>query len=175
MRPLAAPTMNLAVDASVSAAINFRLQVVAFVIPVFVALFATRSASGIPQIIQMAQSKTPQQVGSKWGARVFYGDAIVYLSRVIYHLRRGFPVSCWSELFPLLLQNLACFALLRSSKIQEKPEGPRRWLTIGADAGFLVTLGVAMAMLPVRFLPLLCLWSIPLSVSSYGTLPAPSP
>ena len=165
---LAAPRMNLAVDVSVSTAISFRLQAVAFIIPVFVALFATKSASGIPQIIAMARSKTPQQVGSKWGTRVFYGDAIVYLSRVVYHLRRGFPVSCWSELIPLLLQNLACFALLRSAKRREGPEGMRRWLTAGLDAGFVAALGVIMVMLPARYLPLLCLWSMPLSVSSYS-------
>lgn len=163
-----APMMNIPVDVTVASAISGRLEAIACSIPVFIALFATRSSSGITSITKMARSKTPQQVSSKWGTRVFYGDAIVYLSRIIYHVRRGFPVSCWSELFPLLAQNLICFALLRRAKISPGPGKKRQWLTIGLDAGLLVTLSVAMATLPARLLPLLCLWSIPLSVSSYS-------
>lgn len=160
--------MNLAVDATVSAAVEGRLHSLGITIPVFVALFATRSSSGVPQIVQMARSKTPKQVASKWGARVFYGDSLVYLSRIIYHLRRGFPVSCWSELIPLMVQNLACFILLRKTLSDGPDKRRRQLLTVGFDAAFLVAMGAAMFTLPARLLPLLCLWSVPLSVSSYG-------
>ena len=126
--------MKLAVDATVSAAVEGRLHSLGITIPVFVALFATRSSSGVPQIVQMARSKTPKQVASKWGARVFYGDSLVYLSRIVYHLRRGFPVSCWSELIPLMVQNLACFILLRKTLSDGPDKRRRQLLTVGFDA-----------------------------------------
>ena len=64
------------------------------------------------------------QVASKWGARVFYGDALVYLSRIVYHLQRDFPIACWSELVPLMLQNLLCFVIVRRSRANEPEHGP---------------------------------------------------
>ena len=35
------------------------------------------------------------------------------------------------------------------------------------DAAFLAALGLLMLRLPTRLMPLLCLWSVPLSISSY--------
>ena len=168
-----------AISPAAAAAIERRLESLACAVPVAVAVFATRSSSGIPQIVEVLQSKTPKQVSSKWGPRVFFGDAVVYMSRMVYHLRRGYAVSCWSELIPLMLQNLACFYITRSrlvlptdkgAKLLARPWAQRanEWLKLTLDAAFLVALGVFMAWLPSRFLPILCLWSTPLSIVSYA-------
>ena len=93
------------------------MQALACAVPVAISVLATRSSSGIPQIAEVmgqTKSKTPSQVATKWGPRVFFGDAVVYMSRFIYHMRRGYPLACWSELIPLMLQNVICFYLTRS-------------------------------------------------------------
>ena len=178
------PFMELKLEPVIAAALDRRLESIACVIPAAVAMLATRSASGVPQIVQMARSRTPGQVASKWGPGVFYGDALVYMSRAAYHLRRGYAVSCWSELIPLTLQNLLCFTLLRhsrasaraddedyaGSKLLPRPWARRigKWFKLSLDVVLLATLSGLMFFLPQRMLPLLCLWSVPLSVMSYG-------
>lgn len=147
---------------SFAAAMAARVSFVAITAPAALAVFATRSSSGVPQIVEMVNSKSPEKVADKWGARVFYGDAVVYLSRAAYHVRKGYHVSTWSELIPLTLQNLLCFAVVRSAKT----ERPRLEFTL--DAALLCALGALMASLPARLLPALCLWSVPLSLCSYG-------
>lgn len=178
----AAPKMLLEeLDPAFLAAIDHRLSSIACVVPVATALFATRSASGIPQIIQMIRTRTPSEVAAKWGAGVFYGDALVYLSRAAYHLRRGYAISCWSELIPLCLQNIFCFVLVRvAAKEMAEPTGSkgpftppslrsiRQWLKWSLDAVVLGALVAGMFALPPKLLPLLCLWSVPLSICSYG-------
>jgi len=120
-RPRPGSSMSLPLDSSliidtVSPAIERRMQALACAVPVAISVLATRSSSGIPQIAEVMQtkSKTPSQVATKWGPRVFFGDAVVYMSRFIYHMRRGYPLACWSELIPLMLQNVICFYLTRS-------------------------------------------------------------
>lgn len=175
--------MSLPLDvgqaAVVGDAISNRFQAIACAVPMVTAVVATRSSTGIPQIVEMFSRKTPRQVAAKWGPRVFFGDAVVYMSRMAYHMRRGYALSCWSELIPLLLQNLACFML--ASRPEESAEGEgsdkllarpwarrtNRWLKLALDMGFLSALGFAMYRLPSRLLPVLCLWSVPLSISSY--------
>ena len=253
-RPLGS-SMSLPLDSSliidtVSPAIERRMQALACAVPVAISVLATRSSSGIPQIAEVmgqTKSKTPSQVATKWGPRVFFGDAVVYMSRFIYHMRRGYPLACWSELIPLMLQNVICFYLTRSrgfetdetngEKEGEKleklhchhrhpipplatqyrrspplhdrctPPPPHnrhccsipadvslllphplshygclaivgalarpwarqadQWLKLVLDAAFLAALGLLMLRLPTRLMPLLCLWSVPLSISSY--------
>jgi hypothetical protein len=41
------------------------------------------------------------------------------------------------------------------------------WLKLVLDAAFLAALGLLMLRMPTRLIPLLCLWSVPLSISSY--------
>ena len=121
-QPLGSSSMSLPLDSSliidtVSPAIERRMQALACAVPVAISVLATRSSSGIPQIAEVmgqTKSKTPSQVATKWGPRVFFGDAVVYMSRFIYHMRRGYPLACWSELIPLMLQNVICFYLTRS-------------------------------------------------------------
>lgn len=179
------PLDSLIID-TVSPAIERRMQALACAVPVAVSVLATRSSSGIPQIAEVMgrKSKTPSQVATKWGPRVFFGDAVVYMSRMAYHMRRGYPLACWSELIPLMLQNIICFYLTRSRGFEPdepdgeedgeklllaRPSGRRadRWLKLVLDAAFLAALGLLMLRLPAKLLPLLCLWSVPLSISSY--------
>ena len=172
--------VGVVLDAIPQAAIERRLQAVACTIPAAVAVLATRSSSGIPQIVEMFDSKSPRQVASKWGSRVFFGDAVVYLSRLVYYVRRGYALSCWSELVPLMLQNLWCFYLTRSrevetqtdetAKLLARPWARRanKWLKLSLDAAFLSALGLLMIRLPSRLLSALCLWSVPLSITSYA-------
>ena len=130
-RPLGG-SMSLPLDSSliidtVSPAIERRMQALACAVPVAISVLATRSSSGIPQIAEVmgqTKSKTPSQVATKWGPRVFFGDAVVYMSRFIYHMRRGYPLACWSELIPLMLQNVICFYLTRSQGFEtDEPNG----------------------------------------------------
>jgi len=187
-RPLGG-SMSLPLDSSliidtVSPAIERRMQALACAVPVAISVLATRSSSGIPQIAEVmgqTKSKTPSQVATKWGPRVFFGDAVVYMSRFIYHMRRGYPLACWSELIPLMLQNVICFYLTRSQGSEtDEPNGENegalarpwarradQWLKLVLDAAFLAALGLLMLRLPTRLMPLLCLWSVPLSISSY--------
>ena len=119
-------TMSLPLDSSlildtVSPAIERRMQALACAVPAAISVLATRSSSGIPQIAEVfarKKSKTPSQVATKWGPRVFFGDAVVYMSRCIYHMRRGYSLACWSELIPLMVQNVVCFYLTRSRGIE---------------------------------------------------------
>ena len=92
---------------SIAEAVGMRIESLFVAAPMAVAMVATRSSSSIPQVVELARLKKPSVVAAKWGARVFFGDAVVYLSRAGYHLRRGHSFACWSELVPLLLQNSA--------------------------------------------------------------------
>jgi hypothetical protein len=76
-----------------------------------------------------------------------------------------------------MLQNLVCFYLTRSrhvptggAKLLARPWARRanRWLKLSLDAAFLVALGIFMVRLPARLLPILCFWSVPLSIFSYA-------
>ena len=168
-------SMSLPLDSSLivdtfSPAIERRMQALACAVPVAISVLATRSSSGIPQIAEVMdrrQSKTPSQVATKWGPRVFFGDAVVYMSRMAYHVRRGYPLACWSELIPLMLQNIICFYLTRSRGFDpDEPAGGKllladHWLKLVLDATFLAALGLFMVRLPTKLLPLLCLWSVP--------------
>ena len=131
--------MSLPLDSSliidtVSPAIERRMQALACAVPVAISVLATRSSSGIPQIAEVmgqTKSKTPSQVATKWGPRVFFGDAVVYMSRFIYHMRRGYPLACWSELIPLMLQNVICFYLTRSQGSEtDEPNGENEGETL---------------------------------------------
>lgn len=137
-RPLGG-SMSLPLDSSliidtVSPAIERRMQALACAVPVAISVLATRSSSGIPQIAEVmgqTKSKTPSQVATKWGPRVFFGDAVVYMSRFIYHMRRGYPLACWSELIPLMLQNVICFYLTRSQGSEtDEPNGENEGETL---------------------------------------------
>ena len=175
-------TMSLPLDSSlildtVSPAIERRMQALACAVPAAISVLATRSSSGIPQIAEVfarKKSKTPSQVATKWGPRVFFGDAVVYMSRCIYHMRRGYSLACWSELIPLMVQNVVCFYLTRSRGIEAaKTDGEKdgwlarpwarradEWLKLALDAAFFAALGLLMLRLPTRLMPLLCLWSV---------------
>ena len=132
---------------SIAEAVGMRIESLFVAAPMAVAMVATRSSSSIPQVVELARLKKPSVVAAKWGARVFFGDAVVYLSRAGYHLRRGHSFACWSELVPLLLQNLTCFAVLRFSDGADGSDGGasarpwasrlNRWLKLVLDAAAL--------------------------------------
>ena len=137
-------------------------------------LLAARQESRRLRVFARKKSKTPSQVATKWGPRVFFGDAVVYMSRCIYHMRRGYSLACWSELIPLMVQNVVCFYLTRSRGIEAaKADGEKdgwlarpwarradEWLKLALDAAFFAALGLLMLRLPTRLMPLLCLWSV---------------
>lgn len=150
------------VDAAVQVAMVSRLHFVAACTPLLIAVLGTRSASGLPDIARLLKSKDARGLS----ARVFYGDALVYMSRAVYHIRMGYPISCWSELLVLLAQNLGLFALVRKYRMANER---RFWVKSGLDAAFLLAAAVAcMLVLPARLVPWLCLWTVPLALGSYG-------
>ena len=129
-RPTASSRMALETlpgGLSIAEAVGMRIESLFVAAPMAVAMVATRSSSSIPQVVELARLKKPSVVAAKWGARVFFGDAVVYLSRAGYHLRRGHSFACWSELVPLLLQNLTCFAVLRFSDGTDGSDGGVCW------------------------------------------------
>ena len=156
---LAAPpvAMPVAVDPAVAAAMVGRMLFVGATLPITTAALSTRGSSGLPQIAQSIVQRKPP------AARLNQGDSLVYLSRIIYHLRMGYAVSMWNELLLLLVQDVACLALRHTFG------GSRRaLLKIARDLGCLTIAALVMSRLPSRLLPLLCLWTVPLALFSYG-------
>ena len=107
-----------------------------------------------------------------------YGDAVVYLTKVVYHVRRGYPLSSFLE-FPLLLAQNAAFigllhilgeaGLVRGWLPPAGPQerGSRRTLCVVADVAIIGALVGALFRLPTRVLPLLGGLTVPLLFSSY--------
>lgn len=158
--------MDAGMAPAVVAAVEYRLLTCATMAPAVIAAVATRSSSGLPQIARLLRTKSARGMQS---SRVYYGDALVYQSRAVYHLRRGYPVACWSELLVLTAQNLACFALCRAFKADSQHRARARLRNTAAlDAVFLGSAIAALFALPARLLPALCLWTVPLSLASYG-------
>ena len=147
---------------AVAAALTERLRFVGTTLPVASAAISTRGSSGLPQIVESVRDRVPPP------ARFHFGDALVYLSRITYHARMGFPVAMWSELVLLLVQNMACLAL-RYRYVDSKSSAPLKSLArLARDCGCLTVAGLAMLRLPARWMPLLCLWTVPLALFCYG-------
>ena len=144
----------------VAAAITTRLRFVGSTLPVFSAAVSTRGKSGLPQIVQSIREQEPPPARSTGT-----GDALVYMSRIIYHARMGFPIAMWSELVLLLLQNLACLGL--RSRFS-KSDARQTAVQLATSFGCLSLAALAMMRLPSRLMPLLCLWTVPLALFSYG-------
>ena len=86
----------------------------------------------------------------------------------------GYHIALWSELVLLLLQNTACLALHYRFADPKPEDGGGRskktvaLLSLGRDLGFLCIAALAMMRLPSRLMSILCLWTVPLALVSYG-------
>lgn len=160
------------------AAMRRRLWAIGTVVPVLTAAFSSRSLpGGLADIIQAVRSKgetlRERIENPYWRATVegqrfakgAFGDALVYMSRTAYHLRRGYSLATWSELPVLLLQSLSWVMLRRRFSGQ-----PRRLAGVlaGLDLGVLAAVAFGLSRLPERLLPALCLWTAPLAAASYS-------
>lgn len=138
-----------------------------------VGMMAGSAAKGMPQILRIVNSKSVKGLSPI----AFYGDGMVYLSKVAYHVRMRYPVEAWGELLFLLGQNAVCINLLhRYSKddsevgmIRPLAKGPKfRWVRAIADALILASAGLMFANLPDRWLPFLSLATAPMLLTSYS-------
>ena len=71
-----------------------------------------------------------------------------------------------SLLLPHPLSHYGCLAIV-GALARPWARQADQWLKLVLDAAFLAALGLLMLRLPTRLMPLLCLWSVPLSISSY--------
>ena len=150
-----APT---AFDPAVAAAVNARMLFVGTFLPLVTAAVTTRGSTGVPSLVRSLNRKEPPPATN-------VGDSLVYLSRIVYHLRMGYAISMWNELLLLLGQNVASTALLHRFCDKRRPTA---LLCLARDLGLLLLAAVAMARIPTKWLPLLCLWTVPLALVSYG-------
>lgn len=157
-----APTLSiltdLALEPAVAAAISSRLLFVGTFLPIATAAISTRSSSGWPQIVQSFRNQQPP-------LPVNIGDSFVYLSRIVYHMRMGYAFSTWNELVLLFGQNIACTALRHRFSGQPRASA---LLCLARDLGLLAVGTLCMFKMPSKALPLLCLWTVPLAILSYG-------
>mmetsp|Transcript_31529 Transcript_31529/g.99121 ORF Transcript_31529/g.99121 Transcript_31529/m.99121 type:complete len:392 (-) Transcript_31529:112-1287(-) len=168
----------------VCSALTCRLTLVATLLPMLIAAFATRSRAALPQIWRLARRHGAATAPAGRSARVLYVDALVYASRAAYHARMAYNMWCWSELLVLFLQNTACFLLCRTRRLRSLTilslAGPEPGAGAGArparkalgEGALLAAAAAALLWLPfgavpARLLPLLCWWTVPLSVVSY--------
>ena len=93
-----------------------------------------------------------------------FGDTMVYMSRLIYHLRRGYTVATWLELPLLLLQSIGWIMLRRRFAGEGRATARRR---VSLDIGLLAAFAASTTLIPSHVLPALCLWTIPLAIISY--------
>lgn len=138
-----------------------------------IGMMAGSAAKGMPQILRIVNSKSVKGLSPI----SFYGDGMVYLSKVAYHVRMRYPVEAWGELLFLVGQNAVCINLLhRYSKddsevgmIRPLLKGRKfRWVRAIADAVILSAAGLMVANMPDRWLPFLSLATAPMLLTSYS-------
>ena len=110
----------------------------------------------------------------------FYGNSLVFLSRIIYHSRRSHPLSAWGELLLLLLENVICVGVLHARSPERvgllrpwlsgraaSAAPSARWLYVLTDLMLLSASGVVLLLLPTQLSTLTMAISAPLLLSSY--------
>ena len=155
VEPAAAP----AIAPAVAAALMGRVLFIGSTLPLATAALSTRGSSGFPQIARSIAHKKPPPT------RLHLGDVLIYLSRITYHVRMGYPLIMWHELVLLLSQHVMCRALVH--RFSGLPRG-RAVRNLARDGACLAAAAIGMARLPAAALPLLCLWTVPLALFSYG-------
>ena len=152
-----------------------RLVIVGGLFPMLAAIVSTRSRAGLLSMVRYVRAELQGNeeaaaaaapgLGASHRIQGVFGDALVYLSRITYHVRCGYPIATWSELPLLLLQSIGWIVLRRRFSGEGKAAARLR---VCADVGLLAAIAFALAVLPAKFLPILCLWSAPLAVVSYS-------
>jgi len=176
--PLAANDPGVeAVAVAVDAACIDRLWVVGAAFPLLIAMVSSRSSMGFIDIVRTVRVRAREErdrtaargVMSSNDGSLFrqgiFGDAVVYMSRIAYHVRRGYPIATWSEL-PLLLLQTLCWVVLRRRFGGEQKQVAR--LRAGCDLALLAAVALVFAIIPAKALPALCLWPVPLAVFAYS-------
>lgn len=166
-----------AVAVAVDAACTDRLWVLGAAFPLLVAIVSTRNSMSFVDIVRTVRVRAREErdrtrarglAASNDGSlfnRGIFGDALVYMSRIVYHVRRGYPIATWSEL-PLLLLQTLCWVVLRRRFGGEQKQVAR--LRAGCDLAILGALALGLAIMPAKALPLLCLWPLPLAIVAYA-------
>ena len=173
-----APELPDAVTNVIDAVVAARLWPVGVALPILVALCSTRTSASLLDVYRQytGRQRAQDADGGGGSARLIYdgsplarnsgavlGDACVYLCRLIYHLRIRATFATWSEL-PLLLMQSIGLILLNNGRPTTRPAARTRALS---TMSLLSVAALLLFRLPSTMLPLLCLWTVPLSVLSY--------
>ena len=168
-----------AVTNVVDAVVAARLWPVGVALPILVALCSTRASASLLDIFRYTRGRPrggEDVENDATSARQIYdssplarnsgavmGDCLVYMCRLAYHLRIRATFATWSEL-PLLLVQSVGLVLLNNGRPTTRAAAQKRAF---ANISLLSLAALLLMRLPSRMLPLLCLWTVPLSVISY--------
>jgi hypothetical protein len=133
---------------------------------------------GLPQITRILRARSVQGLSLS----AFYGDCLVFMTKSVYHARRGYPISAWAELLLLMGQQVLCITLyhmfgdagllrpvIDTQWLRRRGGKFRRFVLWLSDAAVLVFVAcMLLHVLPFRFLPLMNLAIAPLIICSYA-------
>mmetsp|Transcript_28461 Transcript_28461/g.46577 ORF Transcript_28461/g.46577 Transcript_28461/m.46577 type:complete len:448 (+) Transcript_28461:46-1389(+) len=138
-----------------------------------ISLLAGSAVKGLPQIIRIIRARSV----SGLSLSAFYGDFLVFLAKVVYHVRRSYPISAWCELLLLLNQQIMCISLyhifgqagLTRKLFSKTSYSASRLVLFSSDVAVGLLLAFALfRLLPASMLPLLSVTTAPLIFCSYA-------
>lgn len=140
-------------------------------------MFAMTAVKGLPQIVRIIRTRSVRGLS----LTAFYGDTLVFLTKVVYHVRRGYAISAWAELLVLLSFNMFCTILchffgeagvlrrfLRKDEDVDLTASQRLFLGV-SDFGVLSSIAyILFRVFPEPMLPFLCVGLSPLICFTYA-------